>query len=109
MLSALRNGKELALEMGFRDSMGFALFWLENTVLEYSVRPDGLSITDCIKDPLVPAFRFVQHTRELCFERLGKVFSTFSHFGNYLPTKLECSAHQIPQVVRLSGLRPLSR
>ncbi len=98
LLNALRNAKELASEFGFSTPFGWPLWWRENVVLEYCARPDGLSICECLKDPLVPAFRHVQHTRHSCIELLSSSFDLYSHFGTHLPTDIECFALQLPQV-----------
>ena len=99
LLNALRNAKELANEFGHATSFGWPLWWRENVVLEYSARPDGLSISEAIKDPDVPAFRFVQHTRTQCIDRLSSSFDLYSHFGTHLPTDTECAALNLPPVV----------
>ncbi len=99
ILNALRNAKELAQELGHSVLMGWPLWWLEQVVLEYCARPDGISISDALMDKSVPAFRFVQHTRKQCFERLASSFALYSHHGMCLPTALECSTHRIPLVL----------
>ena len=68
-------------------------------MLEYCARPDGLSICECLKDPSVPAFRHVQHTRTQCFDLLSSSFDLYSHFGTHLPTGAECSALKLPPVL----------
>jgi hypothetical protein len=98
LLNALRNAKELAREFGNATSFGWPLWWRENVVLEYSARPDGLSISECLKDPSVPAFRYVQHLRAQCFDRLSSTFASYAHFGSHLPTYSECSALKLPLV-----------
>jgi hypothetical protein len=74
LFHALRNAKELAAEMGSSASTGWPLWWLEGVVLEYCARPDGVSILDAYQDPSVSAFRYVQHSRTLCFQRLQASF-----------------------------------
>ena len=98
LLNALRNAKELAGECGFSTPFGWPLWWREHVVLEYCARPDGLSILECLKDPSVPAFRHVQHTRAQCLDRLSSSFDVYSHFGSHLPTDAECSALKLPSV-----------
>ncbi len=88
-LNALRNAKELASEFGFSTSFRWPLWWREKVVLEYCARPDGLSICECLKDPSVPAFRHVQHTRTQCIDLLSSSFDLYSHFGTHLPTGAE--------------------
>ncbi len=79
---------------------GWPLWWRENVVLEYCARPDGLSISDCLKDPAVPVFRYVQHSRDACFDYLSSSFASFAHFGTHLPTEPECLALKLPLVER---------
>ncbi len=99
LLHALRNAKELALEVFRSASTGWTLWWLENVVLEYSARPDGLSISDALQGPSVPAFRYIQHTRTLCLERVSSKFDTYSHVGSHLPSLADCTAHKNPPVL----------
>ncbi len=99
LFNALRNAKELALEVGSSASMGWPLWWLQDVVLEYCARPDGVSISDALMNTSVPAFRYVQHSRTLCIQRLHASFDEYSHFGLHLPTPAECIAHKIPPVL----------
>ena len=69
-------------------------------MLEYCARPDGLSISDCLKDPAVPVFRYIQHSRDACFDYLSSSFASFAHFGTHLPTQSECLALKLPSVVK---------
>ena len=87
------------MEIGHDTATGWPLWWRDDAVLEYCPRPDGLSISDAVRDPTVPGFRFVQHTRTQCFDRLAATFDEYSHFGSSLPTLAECSAHNLSPVV----------
>jgi hypothetical protein len=99
LLCALRNAKELAHECDRPHLTGWPLWWRGDIVLEYCSRPDGIRISDALGDDKVPFFRFEQHTREQCFERLSALFCNYSHFGTSIPTNSECLALQIPSVV----------
>ena len=98
LLNAFRNAKELAAEVGRSASTGWPMWWLKDVVLEYCARPDGVSISDALSDPSVPAFRYTQHTRTLCLQRLQTLLGDYSHFGSHLPSEAECSAHQLPPI-----------
>ena len=98
LLHALRNAKELARETGGSASTGWPMWWLENVVLEYSTRPDGVSVCDALSHGALPAFRYHQHTRAQCLTLLQTSPCDFSHFGTHLPSAAECAAHNLPLV-----------
>ncbi len=96
LLAALRNAKELAIEMEGSASIGWPVWWLQNVVLVYSARPDKESICDALSEPALPAFRYLQLTRTQCLDLLRAMPSDFSHFGSHLPSAAECAAHNLP-------------
>ena len=96
LLAALRNAKELAIEMKGSASTGWPVWWLLNVVLVYSARPDKESICDALSEPALPAFRYLQLTRTQCLEFMLASPSDFSHFGSALPSAAECAAHNLP-------------
>ncbi len=96
LLNALRNAKELAVELKRSASTGWPLWWMGDVVLEYCARPDGVSILDAYQDDSVGAFRYKQHSRSDCFKHLCAVFDQYSHFGANPPSEVECSTHKIP-------------
>ncbi len=99
LLNALRNAKELAIEVGRSASTGWPLWWLQDVVLVYGARLDDISISDALSDPDVPAYRYTQLSRTLCLQQLQTTFDDFSHFGSCLPSAAECAAHKCPPVL----------
>ncbi len=98
LLNALRNAKELAVELKRSASTGWPLWWMGDVVLEYCARPDGVSILDAYQNDSVGAFRYKQHSRSDCFQ--------YSHFGANPPSEVEYSTFKIPFVSVLCGPRP---
>ncbi len=93
ILNALRNAKELAIEVGRSASTGWPLWWLQDVVLVYGARPDEVSISDAFSDPTVSAYSYTQLSRTLCLQRLQTSFDDFSHFGSHLPSVAVCTDH----------------
>ena len=99
LLHALRNALDMALETGSTASTGWPMWWLENVVLEFSARPDGVSVCDALADGALPAFRYHQRTRLDSLRLLQTSPCEFSHFGSHLPSVAECTAHTLASVL----------
>ena len=69
-LNALRNAKDLAIAVKtyvdgllFRNTpFDWPMWWMEECVLEYSARPDGVEIADSFGDASLAVFRFHSHS-----------------------------------------------
>ena len=109
LLNALRNAKELAIEVGRSASTGWPLWWLQDVVLLYGARLDDISISDALSDPDVPAYRYTQLSRTLCLQQLQTTFDDFCHLARACPLRRSALHTSVHLCWSLCGLWPLSQ
>mgnify|MGYP000550441447 CR=1 FL=1 len=85
--------------LAFRDTpFDWPMWWMEENVLEYSPRPDGIEIADALGDTSLDIFRFRSHSREQALQRIKCSGLRFMHVG-LIPSASECSKLGLPAVI----------
>ena len=83
----------------FRDTpFDWPMWWMDEYVLEYSARPDGVEIADAFGNTSLAVFRFRSHSREQALHRIKHSGLRFMHVG-LIPSAVECSGFGLPAVI----------